>query len=107
MTSRNLGAGSKRDLSPTPMEPRTKLANKKVQLTNTIRQTGADKKPNSQPPKQIFSIITGYTPERQDNVQDITIYDTPSIWTQLDILQHLKQWVHVIAMKMKSQKKYS
>src|SRR4051812_42062636 len=109
MTSRNLGAGSKRDISPSPVVPRTKFDSNKRKTgeTSKIQHTGKEKKQDKQPPKQIFSVITGYTPERQENIRDITIYDIPSTWTQLDILQHLKLWGHVIAMKTKSQKKYS
>jgi hypothetical protein len=45
MTSRNLGAGSKRDLSPMPVELREKSTSKKAQHTNTKNKLELIRKP--------------------------------------------------------------
>ncbi|PKY36179.1 hypothetical protein RhiirB3_458221 [Rhizophagus irregularis] len=50
--------------------------------------------------------MTGFDPVLKDNVQKITLYDIPSTWAQLKLLQHLEKWDHVIAFKTKRQKKY-
>ena len=34
------------------------------------------------------------------------VYDIPFSWAQLDILNHLKAWGHVITIKFKTQQKY-
>ena len=66
----------------------------------------AKKKQQRAPPKEIQSVMTGYDPVLKDNVREITLYDIPSTWAQLELLQHLKKWGHVIAFKTKRQKKY-
>ncbi|CAB4487267.1 unnamed protein product [Rhizophagus irregularis] len=51
--------------------------------------------------------MTGYNPILKNNIQEITLYNIPSTWTQLELLQHLEKWGHMIAFKTKCQKKYS
>jgi hypothetical protein len=42
----------------------------------------------------------------KDPIWEITVYDIPSTWSQLDMLNHLKAWGQVVAIKFKSQQKY-
>lgn len=56
--------------------------------------------------KMISIIMTGYKPILKDNVREIVVYDIPSKWTQLEILNYLKAWGNILAMKFKTQKKY-
>ncbi|GBC20179.2 hypothetical protein GLOIN_2v1796889 [Rhizophagus irregularis DAOM 181602=DAOM 197198] len=64
------------------------------------------KKQQHAPPKEIQSVMTGYDPVLKDNIWEITLYDIPSTWPQLEILQYFEKWSHMIAFKMKYQKKY-
>lgn len=41
-------------------------------------------------PKIISTIITGYLFANKDLIYKITVYDIPSAWSQLDMLNHLK-----------------
>ncbi|UZO27578.1 uncharacterized protein OCT59_019768 [Rhizophagus irregularis] len=50
--------------------------------------------------------MTGYVPVNKNLTQEITVYDIPSTWSQLDMLNHLKAWGQVVAIKFKSQQKY-
>src|SRR4051812_1399719 len=56
MASRNIGAGGKWDLSPTPVVPRAKPNSNKRTIgdTSRIQHAGKGTKHNKQPPKQIF-----------------------------------------------------
>ncbi|PKY56341.1 hypothetical protein RhiirA4_476576 [Rhizophagus irregularis] len=36
--------------------------------------------------------MTGYVPENKDFIREITVYDIPSTWSQLDTLNHFKAW---------------
>jgi hypothetical protein len=69
----------------------------------------SDKKVKSQqhaPKKMISTIMTGYEPILKDNVREMVLYDIPSKWTQIEILNYLKAWGNILAMKFKTQKKY-
>ncbi|PKY39284.1 hypothetical protein RhiirA4_452449 [Rhizophagus irregularis] len=94
-------------LSPTVEKKKKKTAPvSKPSLSNTSRK--ALKKQHATPaPKTISTVMTGYNPEFKENIREITVYDIPSRWTQLDVLNHLKNWGQVIAIKFKSQQKYT
>ncbi|PKY48667.1 hypothetical protein RhiirA4_464329 [Rhizophagus irregularis] len=77
-----------------------------VSTLNTSRKA-PKKQPATPAPKTISTIMTGYDPQIKDNIREITVYDIPSRWTQLDVLNHLKTWGQVIAIKFKSQQKYT
>ncbi|POG71723.1 hypothetical protein GLOIN_2v1774577 [Rhizophagus irregularis DAOM 181602=DAOM 197198] len=64
------------------------------------------KQPAATSPKTISTVMTGYVPVNKNLTQEITVYDIPSTWSQLDMLNHLKAWGQVVAIKFKSQQKY-
>ncbi|GBC42618.2 hypothetical protein GLOIN_2v1785013 [Rhizophagus irregularis DAOM 181602=DAOM 197198] len=64
------------------------------------------KQPVATSPKTISTVMTGYEPANKDLIQEITVYDISSIWSQLDTLNHLKARGQVVAIKFKSQQKY-
>ncbi|PKY50852.1 hypothetical protein RhiirA4_467543 [Rhizophagus irregularis] len=78
----------------------------KLSLSSTSRKA-LKKQPATPAPKTISTVMTGYNPEIKENIREITVYDIPSRWTQLDVLNHLKNWGQVIAIKFKSQQKYT
>ncbi|CAB4422512.1 unnamed protein product [Rhizophagus irregularis] len=107
MASRNLDVGSNRDTSPSPPGNRLKMKNSEIKRkVSDSKAQPAKKKQQHAPPKEIQSVMTGYDPVLKDNVREITLYDIPSTWAQLKLLQHLEKWGHVIAFKTKRQKKY-
>ncbi|CAB4445802.1 unnamed protein product [Rhizophagus irregularis] len=105
MASRNLDAGSNCDTFPTPPDNMAKNTATKHTVSDSKAQP-AKKKQQHAPPKKIQSVMTGYDPVLKDNVQEITLYDIPSIRAQLELLQHLEKWGHMITFKTKCQKKY-
>ncbi|CAB5194499.1 unnamed protein product [Rhizophagus irregularis] len=98
--------------SSRPSSPSPKM-NKKMKKTAPVSKTSSSstscKAPKKQPTtpalKTISTVITGYNPKIKENIQEITVYDIPFRWTQLDVLNHLKAWDQVIAIKFKSQQK--
>ncbi|CAB4421558.1 unnamed protein product [Rhizophagus irregularis] len=69
----------------------------------------SDKKIKSQQhasEKMISTIMTGYEPMLKNNIREIVVYDIPFKWTQIEILNYLKAWGNVLALKFKTQKKY-
>ncbi|POG76681.1 hypothetical protein GLOIN_2v1768822 [Rhizophagus irregularis DAOM 181602=DAOM 197198] len=98
--------------SSRPNSPSPKM-NKKMKKTAPVSKTSSSstscKAPKKQPTtpalKTISTVITGYNPKIKENIQEITVYDIPFRWTQLDVLNHLKAWDQVIAIKFKSQQK--
>ncbi|PKY47690.1 hypothetical protein RhiirA4_463020 [Rhizophagus irregularis] len=69
----------------------------------------SDKKIKSQQhasEKMISTIMTGYEPILKNNIREIVVYDIPFKWTQIEILNYLKAWGNVLALKFKTQKKY-
>ncbi|CAB4425123.1 unnamed protein product [Rhizophagus irregularis] len=95
MASRNLDAGSNRDTSPSPLSNRLKNNETKRKALDSKAQP-AKKKQQHAPPKEIQSVMTGYDPVLKDNVWEITLYDIPSTWAQLELLQHLEKWGHAM-----------
>ncbi|PKY30290.1 hypothetical protein RhiirB3_447304 [Rhizophagus irregularis] len=100
MASRNLDAGSNRDTSPIPPDNRSKNNEIKRKASDSKAQP-AKKKQQHAPSKEIQLVMTGYDTVLKDNVREITLYDIPSTWAQLELLQHLEKWGHVIAFKTK------
>jgi hypothetical protein len=93
--------------SPTVGKKKKKTAPvSKVSSANTSHKA-PKKQPATPAPKTISTVMTGYNPESKENIREITVYDIPSRWTKLDVLNHLKAWGHVIAIKFKSQQKYT
>ncbi|PKY41436.1 hypothetical protein RhiirA4_455013 [Rhizophagus irregularis] len=104
-----------------PFTPKGKERNKRVSYADAVKQdsnsdtsrpsspspTAPKKQPATPAPKTISTVMTGYNPEFKENVREITVYDIPSRWTQLDVLNLLKNWGQVIAIKFKSQQKYT
>ncbi|PKK62181.1 hypothetical protein RhiirC2_790732 [Rhizophagus irregularis] len=96
----------------TPFMPKGKQ--KRVSYADMIKQDLKDdvSRPSSPTPsaatspKTISTVMTGYVPTNKDLTQEITVYDIPSTWSQLDTLNHLKAWGQVVAIKFKSQQKY-
>ncbi|PKY56575.1 hypothetical protein RhiirA4_476972 [Rhizophagus irregularis] len=92
--------------SPSPLEKKRKTApiskayNSQSSFKTTKKQLVAPS------PKTISTIMTGYVPANKDLIQEITVYNIPSTWSQLDTLNHLKAWGQVVAIKFKSQQKY-
>ncbi|CAB4425130.1 unnamed protein product [Rhizophagus irregularis] len=95
-----------RPSSPSPAMEKKKKKTAPVSILNTSRKA-PKKQPATPAPKTISTIMTGYGPQIKDNIREITVYDIPSRWTQLDVLNHLKTWGQVIAIKFKSQQKYT
>ncbi|PKY31328.1 hypothetical protein RhiirB3_448877 [Rhizophagus irregularis] len=82
-----------------------------VSISKTSSSSISRKAPKKQPvilaSKTISTVMTGYNPELKKNVHEFTVYNIPSRWIQLDVLNHLKDWVYVIMIKFKSQQKYT
>ncbi|GBC13175.1 hypothetical protein GLOIN_2v1762074 [Rhizophagus irregularis DAOM 181602=DAOM 197198] len=95
MASRNLDADSNRDTSLTPPGNRPKNNEIKRKMSNSQAQL-AKKKQQHTSPKEIQSVMTRYDPVLKDNIWEITLYDIPSTWVQLDLLQHLEKWGHTM-----------
>ncbi|PKY52134.1 hypothetical protein RhiirA4_469578 [Rhizophagus irregularis] len=38
--------------------------------------------------------MTGYNPEIKENIREITVYDIPSRWTQLDWTSTRRHWIY-------------
>lgn len=102
-----------RPSSPTPIgsskKPKKNVIKKIPDNSNKASESRDKKKKKLQhhvPEKRISTIMTGYEPVLKDNVREIVVYDIPSKWTQLEILNYLKAWGNVLAMKLKTQKKY-
>ncbi|POG69607.1 hypothetical protein GLOIN_2v1796889 [Rhizophagus irregularis DAOM 181602=DAOM 197198] len=106
MAFRNLHAGSNRDTFSTPSGNRSKTNNVTKHTASNSKVLPVKKKQQHAPPKEIQSVMTGYDPVLKDNIWEITLYDIPSTWPQLEILQYFEKWSHMIAFKMKYQKKY-
>uniref|UniRef100_U9T8W1 Uncharacterized protein n=1 Tax=Rhizophagus irregularis (strain DAOM 181602 / DAOM 197198 / MUCL 43194) TaxID=747089 RepID=U9T8W1_RHIID len=78
-----------------------------VSRSSSPSPSGTTKKqPAATSPKTISTVMTGYVPVNKNLTQEITVYDIPSTWSQLDMLNHLKAWGQVVAIKFKSQQKY-
>ncbi|CAB4415115.1 unnamed protein product [Rhizophagus irregularis] len=90
MASRNLDAGSNRDTSPTPPSNWQKN-NVTKRIASDSKAQPAKKKQQRAPPKEIQSVMTGYDLVLKDNVQEITVYNIPSTWAQLELLQHFEK----------------
>ncbi|EXX53597.1 hypothetical protein RirG_242440 [Rhizophagus irregularis DAOM 197198w] len=88
IASRNLDVGSTYDISSTPS-----ASDSKAQPVKKKQQCAS--------PKEIQSVMTRYDLILKNNVQEITLYNIPSTWTQLELLQHLEKWGYVIAFKTK------
>jgi hypothetical protein len=92
--------------SPTPIgrkRPMKTPAKKDPNSSDKSRKS--EKKVKSQqyvPEKMISTIMTGYKPMLKDNVREMVVYDIPSKWTQLEILNYLKTWSNVLVMKFKT-----
>ncbi|PKY60900.1 hypothetical protein RhiirA4_485170 [Rhizophagus irregularis] len=88
------GKGRKNDTSR-PSSPSPTM-DKKKQKTAPVSKTTSHKTPKKQHAtpafKTISTVMTGYDPEFKENIHEITVYDIPFRWTQLDILNHLKTW---------------
>ncbi|PKY49348.1 hypothetical protein RhiirA4_465300 [Rhizophagus irregularis] len=79
----------------------------KTSTTSKSHPTTTKKQLATPASKTISTVMTGYNPTIKDNVQEITVYDIPSRWTQFDMLNHLKAWDQVIVIKFKLQQKYT
>uniref|UniRef100_U9UQ66 Uncharacterized protein n=1 Tax=Rhizophagus irregularis (strain DAOM 181602 / DAOM 197198 / MUCL 43194) TaxID=747089 RepID=U9UQ66_RHIID len=79
IASRNLDVGSTYDISSTPS-----ASDSKAQPVKKKQQCAS--------PKEIQSVMTRYDLILKNNVQEITLYNIPSTWTQLELLQHLEKW---------------
>ncbi|PKY58126.1 hypothetical protein RhiirA4_479774 [Rhizophagus irregularis] len=95
-----------RPTSPSPLEKKRKTV--PVSQANNSRSPSktTKKQPAAPSPKTISTVMTGYEPANKDLIQEITVYDIPSTWSQIDTLNHLKAWGQVVAIKFKSQQKY-
>ncbi|PKY20292.1 hypothetical protein RhiirB3_433557 [Rhizophagus irregularis] len=89
----------------TPFTPKGKQ--KRVLYADMVKQDPKDdvsrssspspsgKQPAATFPKTISTVMTGYVPVNKNLTQEITVYDIPSTWSQLDMLNHLKAWVSI------------
>ena len=94
---------------PIVIEPHTqKITSKK---SGTSKEKPLDKKSHKKSKfqslnKNVSTIMTRYSPSKKANICEIVVYDIPSTIPQLDILTNLGKWGQVIAMKIKTQRKY-
>ncbi|PKY58258.1 hypothetical protein RhiirA4_480020 [Rhizophagus irregularis] len=98
-----------RPSSPTPnlAKKKNKTAPVSKPSPTSTSHKALKKQPVTPASKTISTVMTGYNPKFKENIREITVYDIPSRWTQLDVLNHLKNWGQVIAIKFKSQQKYT
>jgi uncharacterized protein (DUF342 family) len=95
-----------RPASPSPLEKKRKTVPVSKANNSQSSSKTTKKQPAAPSSKTISTVMTGYEPMNKDLIREITVYDIPSTWSQLDTLNHLKAWGQVVAIKFKSQQKY-
>ncbi|CAB4429770.1 unnamed protein product [Rhizophagus irregularis] len=77
--------GKQKQVSPSTKKKRKTVPVSKANNSRSPSKT-TKKQPAALSPKTISTVMTGYMPTNKDLVWEIMVYDIPSTWSQLNIL---------------------